>query len=193
MELRERCACRLHRLRSSGQGMWRGQGRAGRKGRGGEGRGAERRGEDGGAMYLRGNARARRVPVQVDKNMNFLRVYNRDLQPSKSLYDSSSGRYCEPPPTPAHDRHRSQTPQDPQQMWPGWAQSRCRCGRCGPSPGADAARTLCAADKLPSSTRLAASRTAARNLEPSSTSSANAHAATREGAAAQMQMAFFCG
>ncbi len=131
MELRKRCACRLHRLRSSGQGMWRG--RAGQGGRGGE-----RRGADGGAMYLRGNARARRVPVQVDENMNFLRVYNRDLQPSKSPYDSSSDTYCKPPPTPAHDRHRSQTPQDPQQMWPGWAQSRCRCGRGGPSPGADA-------------------------------------------------------
>ena len=25
----------------------------------------------------------------------------------------------------------------PEQMWVGWAQSRCRCGRGGPSPGAD--------------------------------------------------------
>jgi hypothetical protein len=25
-------------------------------------------------------------------------------------------------------------------MWQGWAQSRCRCGRVGPSPGADVAR-----------------------------------------------------
>jgi hypothetical protein len=37
----------------------------------------------------------------------------------------------------------------PEQMWQGFAQSRCRCGGGGPSPGADVAGLAADGDRCP--------------------------------------------